>query len=216
MADSFSPQSEPLNAVTRGQSNVVLKVAQDPKNASSSKQLTSSKISNYDLVSQLQRTPTKISIFELLELSPLHKDILEKALHSASVPMDIDMEQFQAMVNLISSSHHLAFFEEDDRAPSHRHNLTLHIEVQIFHTHVRRVLIDNGARLNIISFHVIQQLGMSKFSIDPRHKITIKAYDKFERSSKGLIVLPIRVGPVEREVVFQVLDIPLAYNLLLG
>ena len=119
MADTFSSQSEPLNAITRGKSKVVLKVSQDPKNASSSKQSTTSKISNYDLVSQLQRTPAQISIFELLELSPLHKDILEKALHSASVPMDIDTELFQAMVNHISSPHHLTFSEEDDRAPSH-------------------------------------------------------------------------------------------------
>ena len=57
---------------------------------------------------------------------------------------------------------------------------------------------------------------MSKFSIDPRRKITIKAYDEVEWPSKGLIVLPIRVGPVEKDVIFQVLDIALAYNLLLG
>ena len=78
------------------------------------------------------------------------------------------------------------------------------------------VLIENGAALNIISINMIQQLGMSEFSIDPRRKITIKAYDEVEQPSKGLIVLPIRVGLVEKDVVFQVLDIPLAYNLLLG
>ena len=77
-------------------------------------------------------------------------------------------------------------------------------------------MIDNGARLNIVSFHVVQQLGLSEFSIDTRRKITIKAYDKVERSSKGLIILPIWVGPIEKDIVFQVLDIPLAYNLLLG
>ena len=43
----------------------------------------------------------------------------------------------------------------------------------------------------------------------------IKAYDEVERSSKGLIILPIWVGPIEKDIVFQVLDIPLAYNLLL-
>ena len=50
---------------------------------------------------------------------------------------------------------------------------------------------------------------MSKFLIDPRQKITLKVYDKVEWSSKGLIVLPIYVGPIEKDVVFQVLDIPL-------
>lgn len=56
---------------------------------------------------------------------------------------------------------------------------------------------------------------MSEFAIDCRRKITIKAYDKVESPSKGLIMLPIRIGPVEKDVVFQVLDIPLAYTLFL-
>lgn len=80
------------------------------------------------------------------------------------------------MVNLISSRHYLTFFEEDDKTLSHPHNLALHIEVQIFHTWVHRVLIENGARKNIISFNIIQQLGMPEFTIDLRQKITIKAY----------------------------------------
>ena len=156
VVESSSSQSEPLNTVTRGKYKVVLKVSHDPKNGSSSKKHIAFKISKYDLVSQLQCTLAQISIFELLELSPLHKDILEKALRFANIPTDIDAERFQAMVNHISSPHYLTFSEEDDRALSHPHNLSLHVEVQIFHTRVRRVLIDNGAGLNIISFNVIQ------------------------------------------------------------
>ena len=71
------------------------------------------------------------------------------------------------------------------------HNISLHIEVQIFNTRVHQVLIDIGVGLIIVSFHVVQQLGMFEFSIDPKHKITIKANDEVEWSSKGLIVLPI-------------------------
>lgn len=85
----------------------------------------------------MQHTLAQISIFELLELSPLHKDILEKALCFANVPMDIDAKKFQAMVNHISSPHYLIFFEEYERALSYPHNLALHVKVQIFHTHVR-------------------------------------------------------------------------------
>ena len=89
-------------------------------------------------------------------MSPLYKDILEKALCSTNVPIDIDVKRFQAMVNHISSLQYLTFSEEDDQALSHPHNLALQVEVQIFCTRVRQVLIDNGARLNIISFNVIQ------------------------------------------------------------
>ena len=120
------------------------------------------------------------------------------------------------MLNHISSPHHLTFSKEDDQAPIHPHNLALHIEVQIFRTRVHQVLVENGVGLNIISFNVIQQLGMFEFSINPRCKITIKSYGEVKRPSKGLIVLPTIVGLVEKDIIFQVLEIPLAYNLLLG
>lgn len=37
--------------------------------------------------------------------------------------------------------------------------------------------------------------------MDPKKKITIKAYEEEERASKGLVVLPLRVGQVEKDVV---------------
>lgn len=37
-----------------------------------------------------------------------------------------------------------------------------------------------------------------------------------ERSFRGTIVLPIKIGPAERDIVCQVLDLDLSYNILLG
>ena len=104
----------------------------------------------------------------------------------------------------------MSFSKEDDNSLSHPHNQPLHIEVMIHQKRVCRVLIDNGAGLNIVFAALLRQLDYSKESIDPHHKITIKAYDEVERKSLGLVVLPLRIGPVERDVTFQVLDIPLA------
>lgn len=87
----------------------------------------------------------------------------------------------------------------------------------MIHKHrVKHVLIDGGARLNICTYSLLTQLGFSENVIYPSKKITIKSYDEEERTSKGPISLPIRVGPVERDIIFQVLDIPLSYNILLG
>lgn len=61
---------------------------------------------------------------------------------------------------------------------------------------------------------LIWALGFSEDSIDTRRKITIKAYDDEERASKGLIMLPIRVGPVLKNTFYQVLDCDLAYIML--
>ena len=121
------------------------------------------------------------------------------------------------MVNLIASPDYLTFSKEDDKSLSHPHNLTLHIEVMIHKTHVRHMLIDGGARLNICSLSLLKTLGYSEHVIDSKRKITIKAYDEIERSSKGLVVLPIRIGPMEKDVLFQIVDAgPLVYNILLG
>ena len=43
-----------------------------------------------------------------------------------------------------------------------------------------------------------------------------KAYDEVKKKYLGLVVLPLCVGPVERDVTCQVLDIPFAYNIFLG
>lgn len=47
-------------------------------------------------------------------------------------------------------------------------------------------------------------------------KITIKAYDEEEHSSKGIVILPIRVGPLQKDTSCQVLDLDLSYDILLG
>jgi hypothetical protein len=77
-------------------------------------------------------------------------------------------------------------------------------------------LIDGGSSLNICTLKLIHALGMLENSIDPQRKITIKAYDDEERAFKGLIMLPIRVGPVVKNTFYEVLDCDLSYNILLG
>lgn len=63
---------------------------------------------------------------------------------------------------------------------------------------------------------LVHALGYSEDAVDPQKKITIKAYDEEEHSSKGIVVLPIRVGPLQKDTACQVLDLDLPYNILLG
>ena len=53
-------------------------------------------------------------------------------------------------------------------------------------------------------------------TIDPRRKIKIKSYESEEISSKGLVVLPNQVGHIEKDVVFEVLDLSLTYKIFPG
>lgn len=58
-------------------------------------------------------------------------------------------------------------------------------------------------------------MGYAKDAVDAKKWITIKAYDDAECSSKGCVTLPVRIRPMVKNVVFQVPDLPLPYNLLL-
>lgn len=170
----------------------------------------------YDLVEQLGKTPALISILELLRISPAHKDVLDKTLRDTAVPTDLNMDQFQAMVGYLSVPHSLTFTEADDASISQPHNAPLHIEAFIHKHRIKRVLIDGGAGLNICTLSTIRQLGYSDKAVNSTNQITIKAYDDEEHSSKGTVILPLRIGPVTKDVVCQVLDLDLTYNILLG
>ena len=79
------------------------------------------------------------------------------------------------------------------------------------------MLIDGGVGINICSLSLLKVLGYSEQVIDTKRKIIIKSYDEAERSSKGLAILPVRVGPIEKYILFQrVDDRLLEYNILLG
>lgn len=132
------------------------------------------------------------------------------------VPNNLDVCQFQAMLGHLTTPHYLSFSEQDDVSLSNPHNVALHIEVLIHKNCVKHVLIDGGAVLNICNLKLIHALGYSDNTIDARRKITIKEYDEEERSSKGLIVLPIQLGPITKNIVCQLLDKDLTYNILLG
>jgi len=81
---------------------------------------------------------------------------------------------------------------------------------------IKQILVDGGAGLNICSLKLIKQLGYSEKDVDTSKVITIRAYDDVERDTKGIIFLPIQVGPVTTETCCQVLDIDLPYNIILG
>ncbi|GLJ27782.1 hypothetical protein SUGI_0545240 [Cryptomeria japonica] len=72
----------------------------------------------YDLLEQLGKTPALISILELLRISPTHKSILDKTLRDTSVPTDLNVDQFQAMVGYLSIPHSLTFTEANDASVS--------------------------------------------------------------------------------------------------
>lgn len=119
---------------------------------------------------------------DLLKISSAHRKILEEALASSTVSMDLDAKQFQAMVRNIITPNLLTFFDQDfPTQPSHNH--ALHLEVLVHKNKFKRVLVDGGEGLNICSLKLIKNLGISEDSIEKGKGITIRAYDDQERVS---------------------------------
>ena len=63
---------------------------------------------------------------------------------------------------------------------------------------------------------MIRFLGLPEELLDSSKRITIKAYDERERESKGVIMLPLKVGPAIINTKCHVLDLDFPYNILLG
>ena len=63
---------------------------------------------------------------------------------------------------------------------------------------------------------MIRFLGLPEDLLDVNKRITIRAYDERKRESKGVIMLPLKVGPAIINTECHVLDLDLPYNILLG
>jgi hypothetical protein len=121
------------NATTR-RARVTVQAAPNQTNAPAAPSTANRPASRYDLISQLKKTPAQISILELLDTSPIHKEILEQALQGSRVPENINAAQFQAMIGNLAAQQHLVFTDKDFRGPDLHHNKPLHIEALI-HRH---------------------------------------------------------------------------------
>ena len=111
------------------------------------------------------------------------------------------------MVNNLVAPQCVFFSAQDDMSVIQPQNSPLHIEVFIHRNKVKGELVDGGLGLNICKLNLVKSLRYIEDAIDPRKKITIKAYDNKGRSSKGMVILPIRVGPIMKETIFQVLNL---------
>lgn len=90
------------------------------------------------------------------------------------------------VINLVAP-HCVSFLAQDDMLVIQPQNSALHIEVFIHKNRVKRALVDGGAGFNIFTLNLVKALVYTKYVVDPRKKITIKAYDDEERSLKGMV-----------------------------
>ena len=171
--------------------------------------------SEYKVVDQLNRMLVRVSLLELLMHLTAHRKLLMKILNGAHVEQDLSLDKFKGIVSHMTANNYLTFTEEEIPSEGRGHNKALHISVKCMNHFISRMLVDNGSSLNVMPKTTLNKLNGEGIHLCPSTMV-VRTSDSSKREVIGEVELPIQVGPCTFEIVFQVIDILLAYNYLLG
>ena len=171
--------------------------------------------SEFKIIKQVNKTPARVSLLELLMSSEPHQTLLVKVLNEAHVAQDISDEGFEGIVNNITANNYLTFVEEEILVEGRGHNRALHMAIKCMDYIVAKVLMDNGSSLNLMPKSMLSKLPFNASHLRPSSMI-VRAFEDTHQNVIGEIDLPIQIGPHACRVTFQVMDINPTYNCLLG
>ena len=146
------------------------------------------------MIEQLNKTPARVSLLELLMNSKPHRTLLVKILNEAHVAQDISVEGFGGIINNIAANNYLTFVDEEIPIEGQGHNRALHVSVKCFDHIVAKVLIDNGSSLNVMPKSTLDKLPFNTSHLRPS-SLVVQAFDGSHREVKGENDLPIQIGP---------------------
>ncbi|XP_070013336.1 uncharacterized protein [Nicotiana sylvestris] len=163
----------------------------------------------------LRKTPVQISLLSLLTYSNEHRRALMKILNEAHVPYKISVNHLEKIANKIFEVNRVTFSDDELLVEGTKHNRALYLTVKYEDSMVTRVLVDNGSSANIFPLSTLNKLKVDDERIH-KNSICVRGFDSGGKDSVGNIVLKLTIGPVEFTMEFQVLDVAISYNLLLG
>ena len=109
----------------------------------------------------------------------------------------------------------IIFFKDDLPQEGPDHTRPLHISIGYLGRRVPSFLLDNGYALNVCPLTTVIALGYGPTDFEPSTQ-TVRACDGKRKEVIGTLTLELMIGPVIFQVLFQVLRIPVSFNLLLG
>jgi len=90
-----------------------------------------------------------------------YRKFLMKILNEAHVAHDISVEKFGEIINNITVSNYLTFFDEEMPVEGKGHNKALQVFVKCMDHVVAKVLIDNGFSLNVMPKIMLDKLSFN-------------------------------------------------------
>ena len=132
--------------------------------------------SEFKVIEQLNKTPARVYLLELLMSSKPHRALLVKVLNEAHVVQDISVEGFEGIVSNITANNYLTFTKEEILVEGQGHNRDLHVSVKCMDYIVAKVLIDNGSSLNVMPKSTLGKLPFNASHLRPSSMIE-RAFD---------------------------------------
>ncbi|XP_050878012.1 uncharacterized protein LOC127081826 [Lathyrus oleraceus] len=173
------------------------------------------KNSKFNVVEQLIQTSSKISVLSLLMNSKAHREALKKVLEQAYVEHDVIVDQFNHIVANITSCNHLSFCDEELPEEGRNHNLALHISMNSKKDDIYNVLVDTVSSLNVLPKSTLARLSYQGTPMK-HNDMVVKAFNGSHKTVIREVDLPVKIGPSDFQITFQVTDIHPAYSYLLG
>ena len=119
------------------------------------------------------------------------------------------------MIGSINRELAISYSDKDLTKKGKHHNDPLHIIVDALGKRILMVLVDDGSALNMCSLKTASCLSLSVEDFVPTDQ-HVRAYDNSRRKVLETITLELTIGPMVKKVDFQVLNITLCFNMLLG
>ncbi|XP_070018950.1 uncharacterized protein [Nicotiana sylvestris] len=173
------------------------------------------KVHDYSIIEQLRKTPTQISLLSLLLHSKEHARVLIKTLNEAHVLEKTTVNELEKMANSFFEVNRISFTDDELPEEGAGHNRALHLVVKCEGHYVKRVMVDGGSSVDVCPLSTLQGMKINTDRIRPSN-VRIRAFDGSARDTTGEIKLLMMIGPVDFEIVFQVVDMDTYYNFLLG
>ncbi|XP_070004766.1 uncharacterized protein [Nicotiana sylvestris] len=173
------------------------------------------KVQDYSIMEQWKKTLAQISLLSLLIHSDEHHRALMKILNEAHVPDKISVNHLEKITNKIFEANRVTFSDDELPVEGTEHNKALYLTVKCEDSVVTRVLVGNGSSANICPLSTLNKLKVDDERIH-KNIICVRGFDGGGKDSVGDIELELTIDPVEFTMEFQVLDVVVSYNLLLG
>ncbi|XP_070009967.1 uncharacterized protein [Nicotiana sylvestris] len=172
------------------------------------------KAQDYSIIDQLRKTP-QTSLLSLLIHSKEHAHVVIKVLNEAHISEETTVNQLEKMANRFFEANRISFTDDELLEEGAGHNRDLNLMVKCEGHYVKRVMVDGGSSVDLCPLSTLQSMKINTYRIRPSN-VRIRAFDGSARDTMGEINLTMTIGPVDFEIVFQVVDMVTSYNFLLG